>query len=146
MQYGDECWRNNGCPSKPPAAPEPQKPAPAAEMPEGWSVKDNSAHEGADHWETDAHFSNDLLSVAYTQYTDTPGEDHCMGGAVPLFVLRALLATQGLHVVSEAEAACAKHGLSWLQSSNQIDLGKNEGMMVLALRRYEAELARRGKP
>ncbi len=55
--------------------------------------------------------------------------------------LRALLATQGLTVVTEAEAACAKHGLAWLRSPPD-ELGKREGMMVLALRRYEAELAR----
>ena len=33
-QFGDECWRNNGCPSVPPVAPPPASPEP---MPSGWN-------------------------------------------------------------------------------------------------------------
>ena len=69
--------QEDGHDTKPPAAPEPQKLAPAAEMPEGW-------HKGVG-----------LQGEAL----------YCRGGE-PWFSLdeiRALLATQGLRVVSEAD-------------------------------------------
>ncbi len=65
--------------TKPPAAPEPQKPAPAAEMPEGWRY-------------------SPAIGGAFVSKRDDGGQY-----AITLTLLRALLATQGLRVVPESE-------------------------------------------
>lgn len=112
------------------------KPA-APEMPEGWTPLTAGLTNG-----------RLLLVMAEKELAVVSQKEFAAGvriSKVPLSVLRALLSTQGLSICTEAEAACAKHGLAWLQSTPDT-LGKNEGMMVLALRRYEAELARRGQP
>lgn len=63
----------------------------------------------------------------------------CPRSPVPLAEIRDKLHKfYRLHIVSEAEHVVAEKALAWLQSTPE-ELGKNEGMMVLALRRLEKE-------